>query len=427
MLGDPALLELFPEGIFHFDDVLSVFSQPSYELPNGRTLGQLLRDLDEVPQDPEWHGEGSVWQHLRLVVPQARKLGQQLPPLPRAALMLAALLHDVGKAQCTKLATVNGRERIVSPRHAEAGRNLLVCALSAALPPLLWQQVVELVGTHHHPRQLVEDSRSADAFYGLVARVDPRLLFLLEEADLRGRFARDQDSELDTLRLFQLECESLGLWPQEDWAACDADLASRDPYREWRARISEAFPKAELAQRVFYRSCRDFETGNIHSVEEGIARGYALADAPHLALTCGPSGSGKSRWAKEQAAHFDEIISLDALREELTGDEREQGENARVVALARERLREALRKRRNVIWDATSLRRDFRRIVVQLGWDYGAFVSISAFAAPLPVLRTTLAQRQRAIPESVLLRQLASLQWPERHEADAVFWYGAAG
>ena len=61
----------------------------------------LLGDLMEVPQSPEHHPEGSVWNHTMLVLDNAgeRKHISQNPKV----FMWSALLHDLGKAPTTKL------------------------------------------------------------------------------------------------------------------------------------------------------------------------------------------------------------------------------------------------------------------------------------------------------------------------------------
>ena len=60
-------------------------------------LGVLLRPLGDTPQEPRWHGEGDVLTHTRLVL-EALEAAPEFWALDverRAALWLAALLHDV--------------------------------------------------------------------------------------------------------------------------------------------------------------------------------------------------------------------------------------------------------------------------------------------------------------------------------------------
>lgn len=61
----------------------------------------LLAQLKNVPQNKKFHPEGNVWNHTMMVVDNAaeRKNESKNPK----ALMLAALLHDIGKPPTTKI------------------------------------------------------------------------------------------------------------------------------------------------------------------------------------------------------------------------------------------------------------------------------------------------------------------------------------
>ncbi len=78
--------------------------------------------MQQCMQEPEFHAEGDVWTHTRMVVdallalPEYQALGSDEQNL----LLHAALLHDVAKPACTVLE--NGR--ISSPRHAKVGEKI---------------------------------------------------------------------------------------------------------------------------------------------------------------------------------------------------------------------------------------------------------------------------------------------------------------
>ncbi len=68
---------------------------------------------------------------------------------------------------------------------------------------------------------------------------------------------------------------------------------------------------------VFARTMRDFEEGDISTLEEGIARTYSLREGfSEVYELYGPSDSGKSSWIKTLDPEC-RVISLDKLREEI--------------------------------------------------------------------------------------------------------------
>ena len=78
----------------------------------------LLGGLVGVKQSPVHHPEGDVWAHTMLVVDNAAQL-KQASVHPRA-LMWAALLHDVGKKETTRVR----KGRITAYDHDKAGKRL---------------------------------------------------------------------------------------------------------------------------------------------------------------------------------------------------------------------------------------------------------------------------------------------------------------
>lgn len=177
----------------------------------------------------------------------------------------------------------------------------------------------------------------------------------------------------------------------------------------------------EARQYVTDEGIRLFENGRIFSPEEALAVTYGHRETfPQLVLICGPSGSGKSTWVESQMDGFARV-SLDEIRKEITGRRDDQSKNGQVMQLAKERLREELRKPNGcVIWEATSLRSDFRNMVLGLGHDYHVATRLVCFPCDPGELLSRNRSRKHAIPTSVLQKQLDSLEWPEVYEAHVV-------
>lgn len=99
--------------------------RPAIGLDAARFLGIIdklhpeLKAILDVPQDPEWHPEGNVWRHTKLVMNKAayRAEKDKLNEEQRLILLYAALCHDLGKATTTKFED----DRLRSRGHAEAG------------------------------------------------------------------------------------------------------------------------------------------------------------------------------------------------------------------------------------------------------------------------------------------------------------------
>ncbi|HVQ34888.1 MAG TPA: HD domain-containing protein [Candidatus Bathyarchaeia archaeon] len=183
--------------------------KPSIGLAFAREIGALaacfpeLAVLDRTPQDPEWHPEGNVWVHTLLVVDEAaaivRREREALEPGEPLAVMLGALLHDLGKATTTTHALKDGRTRIVSPRHEAEGEAPAAAVLDRwAFGEEIGRAVLAIVRWHLLPGSLfyarergeLDDRSYANAVRKAVKRVHPvrpAVLLAACEADWRGR------------------------------------------------------------------------------------------------------------------------------------------------------------------------------------------------------------------------------------------------
>lgn len=96
------------------EDALSFLREVGFFEPILRMAG--------CEQDPHWHPEGDVLTHTGFVCEEAAKLCAEYNIVgdDRIILMLAALLHDVGKPSTT----MYKEDRIVSPGHAEVGAEI---------------------------------------------------------------------------------------------------------------------------------------------------------------------------------------------------------------------------------------------------------------------------------------------------------------
>ena len=136
----------------------------------GRLL-PLLHKLESTPQDAEWHAEGNVAIHTQMVMDQVAQESLSDKPDRVRTLTLAAAFHDIAKPLTTREREINGRTRVVSPRHAQVGRSYLALHSSSIEIPYL-NDVLALVGHHHDVRKLVMDDLGR-GHYARLSRLCP--------------------------------------------------------------------------------------------------------------------------------------------------------------------------------------------------------------------------------------------------------------
>jgi tRNA nucleotidyltransferase (CCA-adding enzyme) len=148
-----------------------------------------IKSLMNTPQEPEWHPEGDVFVHTCHCCDVLARLPQWQAedPQSRIAHMLAILAHDFGKPATTHRAEKDGRIRIVSPGHEEAGAELAATFLQRMrVPQAIEARVLPLVRNHLFHFQSMTDR----AIRRLAKRLEPENiqgLCLIMTADSMGR------------------------------------------------------------------------------------------------------------------------------------------------------------------------------------------------------------------------------------------------
>ena len=107
-----------------------------------------LNALKGCFQNPQWHPEGDVWEHTKQVCDAAVDICKRegIEGERKGIIVLAALLHDVGKPNTTHK---NDGDNWVSPKHASIGANIAENFLGNLLAPTkVIEQVTALVSNH---------------------------------------------------------------------------------------------------------------------------------------------------------------------------------------------------------------------------------------------------------------------------------------
>ena len=166
----------------------SIGLQYFYDLNIADQLFPELVALIGVPQQPEWHPEGSVDVHTLMVVDEARKLIDDLEFAKQVTVMLGALCHDFGKPATTKFFDDKWR----SHAHDEAGVEPTLSFLDTLGVFTLdgydvRSQIVQLVRYHLTPGMFYKSKPGDGAFRRLARKVEPDLLYRVAKADSLGR------------------------------------------------------------------------------------------------------------------------------------------------------------------------------------------------------------------------------------------------
>lgn len=135
-------------------------------------------------------------------------------------------------------------------------------------------------------------------------------------------------------------------------------------------------------------------------------------------MTVGCPAAGKSRWAEQFRDKF-AIVSSDAIRAALYGDESIQGNPAEVFELAKKNIIDALKQGNNVIFDATNMkyknRMNIMREVNKFSSNY-LFKICEIFVEPIDILLERNAARERHVPGHVIHRMMRQFEMPTRAE-----------
>ena len=310
-------------------------------------------------QDAEWHSEGDVWTHTKMVLEQLVELDEwpSLPPSEQTVLILTALFHDVAKPLTTEVDSETGRVR--SPKHAVKGEHVaravlrnLDCELTTR------EEITRLVRYHGRPVFLLERDELTHEVVRHSWLVNNRLLYLFALADTRGRDTDWMTRPEENLHFWKLMAEESGCYDQ--------------PY-----------PFAtDHARFTFFRQ----QEPNLHYV-------------PHEEFSCtvtlmaGLPGSGKDTWLLRNRRELP-IVSLDKIRGELGVEPTD--DQGQVAQLAQERCRELLRAGTSFAFNATNTMKQTRGRWLNLFADYNAHIEIVYVEPPFEHLLRQNKERSKS-------------------------------
>jgi putative nucleotidyltransferase with HDIG domain len=339
------------------------------------------RAMADCAQDAQWHSEGDVWTHTKMVGAQLMQLEDwpELSDHDKTVLIFTALFHDAAKPVTSRTDPDTGR--ITSPNHAVKGEHLvrgvlreLGCDLDTR------EQISRLVRYHGRPAFLLERSEPRHEVVRLSWLVENRLLYLFAVADTRGRDTDSMSRPEENLNYWKLQAEELDCYTQ--------------PFQFTN----------DHARFTFFRQ----REPNLHYV-------------PHEDYSCqvtvmaGLPGSGKDTWLSQNRGDLP-VVALDDIRGELDVDPTDN--QGQVVQFAKERCREYLRAGTSFAFNATNTMKQTRGRWIDLFADYNARIELVYVEPPFRDLRKQNKSRENAVPEQVIRKLAAKCEpptWIEGH------------
>jgi putative nucleotidyltransferase with HDIG domain len=339
------------------------------------------RAMADCSQDAEWHSEGDVWTHTKMVFEQLLELHEwsSLMPDEQIILIFTALFHDVAKPLTTEVDHETGRVR--SPKHAVKGEHVARAVLRDLGCDLnIREKITRLVRYHGRPAFLHERDAPIHEVVRLSWLVNNRLLYLFALADTRGRDTDSMSRPEENLHFWKLIAEEAGCYDQ--------------PY-----------PFAtDHARFTFFRQ----HEPDLHYVPH---EDFACT----VTLMSGLPGSGKDTWLSRNRAKLP-IVSLDDIRDELGVNPSDH--QGRVAQQAQKRCREFLRSGTSFAFNATNTMRQTRGRWLDLFADYNARIEIVYLEPAFDTLLRQNKTRSNPAPDSVIHRLAEKCEpptWTECH------------
>ena len=351
----------------------------------------ITRDMQACDQNPEFHKEGDVWTHTKMVIDNVRADDewQKLSPIEREIVVAAAFCHDMAKP---KVSTVE-EGRIRTHKHSVVGarmvRDIFWNPSSPNYYPAPWEireMVSNMVLLHMLPFRFLDKENPLYSVGAASQVLNNRLLSILGKADTSGRVCKDPAVTQDGVDMVQL-------------------------FREY------CFEKCCLDEPMLFQS----DNARFRFFFE--RRGDPCIDFYEpikgtVIMMAGLQGSGKDYTIQKMYNKLP-MVGFDAIRMKL---EQKFGEDEpKVQQELKEQTKVYMRKGQDFVFNATNLIKDIRSTWIRRFRQYGYRIKIHYIEKSLAQTFANNKSRKYIVPESIILEKFARIDVPtllECHELE---------
>lgn len=362
--------------------------QPIYWMAIGDAIPE-LHALAVTPQNPEWHAEGDVLTHTKMVCEKMITLPEYAAAdaTRRQVLFLAALLHDIAKPSCT---VTDGDGRISSAGHSRRGAvDARIMLWRADAPFELRERVCRLIGAHQLPYFVFSPNKANLTPEYMVIKLSCEMslieLATLAEADARGRICKDTkatQATLDNIELFREMARNLNCYESE---YSFPDKHTRLAYLRSEGKISPDYP--------VYK-----EPGS------------------KVIMLSGLPAAGKDTMAAKLGLP---VVSFDDNMAQLGFSHGDKGSGT-AIHLTIDQAKQLLRQKAPFIWNATHLSELMRKKTLDLLYAYNADVEIVYLESPEHVIHDRNSKRDSTLTNNAITKMLFKWEVPALTEAHDV-------
>lgn len=358
-------------------------------------FGEWFYKMRAIPQEYDYHAEGSVYNHTKLVAETMVTLPEfgECNEEEQLILFLSALLHDLGKIKRTRVED----GKIISPGHSAKGATMAREFLWKDLglsgseeKQRIREAVCLLVRYHSFPPYATKDDNALYKLLKIVANKEltpsfsARLLYILSKADVMGRICFDMDVQLEKVEFFKLFAEDFGCF--------NSSYSFEDNY----------------TARAYFQGKTDWPKDSLYSPNWG-----------EVILLSGLPGVGKDTFIANNFSTLP-VVCLDDIRRRLGVLPTEP--QGTVIATAQEEAKEYLRKAQPFVWNATNISAQIRQKQISLFERYGASVRTIFLETEWEEGLRRNKEREAVVPQSEIEKMLSKLELPERYESENVEW-----